>query len=143
MYTKQEASMLREAFWKTFGKYMQPVPSADGQPRNWINYKTGNKHIRIQMDATDSMASICLGIHHKEVSFREDLKQRFHLLQEELDAFPGEWQWQSTEENERYCSVLGSINVYRKEDWPLIISFLKPAIIALDQFWADNKEIFQ
>ncbi|RZK28608.1 MAG: DUF4268 domain-containing protein, partial [Hymenobacter sp.] len=45
MYSKAEATQLRQAFWTTFGQYMAPVPSAEGWPTNWINYKTGLKHV--------------------------------------------------------------------------------------------------
>jgi hypothetical protein len=42
MYTKQEISKQKQAFWTAFGKYMKPVLSADGEEISWLNYKTGN-----------------------------------------------------------------------------------------------------
>ena len=41
MYSKQELSRIREEFWTSFGRYMQPILSADGEKVNWVNYKTG------------------------------------------------------------------------------------------------------
>ena len=51
MYSKHEASQLRQEFWTPFGRYMQPVLSSEGERVNWINYKTGAKHIYFRMDA--------------------------------------------------------------------------------------------
>ena len=49
MYSKAEATQLRQAFWTAFGQYMAPVPSAEGETTNWINYKTGFKHLYFRM----------------------------------------------------------------------------------------------
>jgi hypothetical protein len=37
---------------------MKPVPSASGQPVNWINYKTGIRNIHFKMDADNTSAVI-------------------------------------------------------------------------------------
>ncbi|MFA6248901.1 MAG: DUF4268 domain-containing protein, partial [Mucilaginibacter sp.] len=49
MYSKDQASQLKQAFWTAFGQYMGPVLSAEGLRTNWINYKTGVKHIYFRM----------------------------------------------------------------------------------------------
>ncbi|TVP42967.1 MAG: DUF4268 domain-containing protein, partial [Mongoliibacter sp.] len=38
---------------------------------------------------------------------------------------------------------LADVNVMEKDDWPAIISFLKPRIIALDAFWSNIKPAFE
>lgn len=58
MYTRQEASKLKEEFWTAFGKYMSPIPSAEGLPINWVNYKTGVKDVSFFMEADNKQASI-------------------------------------------------------------------------------------
>jgi hypothetical protein len=46
----------------------------------------------------------------------------------------------SSDEQDRPISViqkiLTGVNIFRNEDWPAIISFLKPRIMALDSFWS-------
>jgi hypothetical protein len=64
MYTKEQASQLKQAFWTAFGQYMGPVLSAEGLRTNWINYKTGVKHIFFRMQADNKMASIAIEIAH-------------------------------------------------------------------------------
>ena len=36
MFSKAEASSLRHEFWTTFGRYLRPQLSADGEKVNWI-----------------------------------------------------------------------------------------------------------
>ena len=50
MFSRQEASQLRKEFWTAFGTYMKPVPSAEGEKVNWLNYKTGEKDVFFKMD---------------------------------------------------------------------------------------------
>ena len=52
MFSKQESSQLKKEFWTAFGLYMKPVPFAEGEKNNWVNYKTGEKHLAFRMDAT-------------------------------------------------------------------------------------------
>ncbi len=60
MYSKQEAANLKREFWTVFGQYMRPVLSADGEQINWVNYKTGEKHVFFKCEA-DSKAARVLG----------------------------------------------------------------------------------
>ena len=62
MYSKDEVSKLKTQFWTSFGQYMKPVPGASGLPANWINYKTGIRHIHFKMDADNTRAVITIEI---------------------------------------------------------------------------------
>jgi hypothetical protein len=64
MYSKEQISKLKTQFWTNFGQYMKPVPSASGQPVNWINYKTGIRNIHFKMDADNTSAVIAVEISH-------------------------------------------------------------------------------
>ena len=57
------------------------------------------------------------------------------------------WQWNETfQSNHKTISSIlkqiDNINILNQSDWPGIISFLKPHIIALDQFWNMVKDEF-
>ena len=60
MYTKQEASLIKKKFWTSFGRYLQPVPNAEGETINWINYKTGIRDIFFRMDVDTRSAQIAI-----------------------------------------------------------------------------------
>lgn len=150
MYTREQSSQIKQAFWTSFGKYMSPVLSAEGEKIKWINYKTGIRYLSFKMNATGKEATIGIEIIHKDPDYAQKLYDQFLLLQEILEKELGEnWQWEQNIENEskqpisRISITLQHCNVFKDSDWPAVISFLKPRIIALDKFWADHKMIFE
>jgi hypothetical protein len=150
MYSKDQASQLKQAFWTAFGQYMGPVLSAEGLRTNWINYKTGVKHIYFKMQADTRSASISIDINHLDIELQQLFFEQFTtyktMLHSTLDE---EWQWtlHSTDEYgktvSRIYTELSPVSIFQKEDWPKLISFFKPRIIALDEFWSDVKVAFE
>jgi hypothetical protein len=66
-YVFQAGSItIKTAILDSFGQYMSPVHSAEGERINWINYKTGEKNIYFRMHADHSKASIAIEITHKD-----------------------------------------------------------------------------
>ncbi|MBS1663742.1 MAG: DUF4268 domain-containing protein [Bacteroidetes bacterium] len=150
MYTKQEISRQKQAFWTAFGKYMKPVLSADFEEISWLNYKTGNKHIGFRMDVDSRRAVVSIVLDHPDGAVRRLHYERFGQLRGILSESLGEddwtWQWDGVDEHGRGIGViykeLGGVNIFRGEDWPAIISFLKPRIMGLDGFWGMVKYEF-
>ena len=150
MFSRKETSELRKEFWTAFGQYMAPVLSAEGEKINWINYKTGVKGIQFKMNAKGNKAQISIEINHPDLIHQELIFEKFgelkKILQEHLEE---EWTWilHSPNEQEKTISKIytevDGINVMRKEDWPALISFFKPRIIALDEFWSVGKYAFE
>ncbi len=150
MYTKQEASKQKQAFWTAFGQYMQPILSAEGLKANWINYKTGVTGIHFKMDVDNTHATIAIVFSHSDADIQAahygQLTQLKAMLQQALGE---EWLWQPmiTDEYGKTISRVGTtlqgVNIYRNEDWPTLISFFKPRIIALDAFWSDARYGFE
>ncbi len=144
MYTKQDTSKQKQAFWTAFGKYMHPILSADGESINWINYKTGNKQFFIKMDVDSKQARIALVVYHPDPALRQRYFERLQKLKFLFEENTGErdWQWlaDKTDEDGKVTSViektLAGVNFFHSEDWGPIISFLKPRLIALDAFWS-------
>ncbi len=71
MYSKDEASQLKQAFWTTFGQYISPILSTDGLKINWVNYKTGIKHLYFRMEADKQIATIAIEISHPDAGIQE------------------------------------------------------------------------
>lgn len=150
MYTKEQASHRKQEFWTRFGKYMAPVLSAEGEKINWINYKTGIRHLNFKMNATQEFADIGIEVGHKDPPHAAALYEQFKMLRPVLEAVLGEeWTWEPKKYNE-HLQLFSSIslqhqpcNILRDSDWPEIISFLKPRIIRLDQFWCEHRMIFE
>ena len=147
MFSKQEASALKQQFWTRFGQYMQPVPGAAGNKINWINYKTGIKDIYFKMDAANGSASIGIVMAQADPEHQKKFFNHLILMQHELHAVLHEpWQWHLHEQDAQgkilsriYTSITG-VSVLNKTNWPAIISFFKPRLMALDAFWAEAKD---
>jgi hypothetical protein len=149
MYSKDQASQLKQQFWTTFGQYITPHPSAEGVKINWVNYKTGIKHLYFRMQAENRSASIGIEIAHPDAGIQELFFEQFKELRLVLaDALQEEWQWglHTTDEYgktiSRIYKQLDGISIFDRNDWPALISFFKPRIIALDEFWSDAKYSF-
>ena len=149
MYTKEQTSQLRQAFWTTFGQYMSPVPSAEGLKINWPNYKTGLKNVYFRMRAEKKSASIAIEITHPDPELRELFFEQFLELKTYLhELMQEEWEWEvhatseAGESISRIYREVSPVNVFDKEDWPALISFFKPRLIALDEFWSNAQYSF-
>lgn len=151
MYSRQESAALKQEFWTRFGQYMQPVLSAEGMPVNWINYKTGERNIFFKMFADNKHAYIGIEITHKEAGLRELYFQQFQELANFLnDCLKEAWIWQPEYTDfetgktiSRIYTKLEQVSIFKQEDWPAMIAFLKPRIIALDEFWNNVKPVFE
>ena len=150
MYTRQEASQLKQAFWTTFGQYMAPVLSAEGEKINWVNYKTGEKGISFRLEADNKEASAFIELNDPDPGMQQLYFEQFEQLSHLFNAEMGpRWTWNLHMNNEYGkivsrigCNMLG-ISVLNKEDWPQLISFFKEKITALDAFWSQVKYSFE
>jgi len=149
MYSKQEASILRQQFWTNFGQYLAPVPASTGSKINWINYKTGIKNINFKMDAGTDHVYIAIEITHNDREIHQTYFNYLEKLKPELeDILSEKWTWEpGVSINGKMLSRVyhtgSNVNILNQTGWPEIISFLKHRIILLDRFWTANKEIFE
>jgi hypothetical protein len=150
MYTREEISKQKQAFWTAFGKYMRPVLSADGLPVSWLNYKTGVPGISFKMDADRDHAVIMILLSNNNVAIQQSHYDQFLQLKGMLEDSLEEqdWIWQQADmeagkHNSTISKTLKGVNVLNPSDWADIISFLKPRIIALDNFWSLTKPAFE
>ncbi|MET3980094.1 hypothetical protein ABIB62_002563 [Mucilaginibacter sp. UYP25] len=150
MYSKDQASQLKQAFWTAFGQYMAPVLSGEGLRTNWINYKTGVKNIFFKMQADKNTASIAIEISHPDIELQQLFFEQFGSYKTMLHSTLGEeWQWQLHTTDDygktisRIYTEISPVNIFQKDNWPTLISFFKPRIIALDEFWSDVKVAFE
>jgi hypothetical protein len=149
MYTREQASQLKQAFWTAFGQYMAPVPSAEGIKVNWSNYKTGLKNVYFRMEADNKKATIAIELTHPDMDIQEIFYEQFVELKNILHSYLNEeWIWalHTRDENERTISriyqQISPVSIFNQDHWPELISFFKPRIMALDEFWSNAKYAF-
>lgn len=150
MYSKQETSQLRQDFWTTFGQYMNPLLSAEGEKINWVNYKTGEKNIAFRMNADNQKAISSIELNHKDRDIQHIYFDQFLQFKELLhQTLEEEWIWHLHVHDEhgrvisRIFQELSGVSIFKKEDWPRLISFFKQRIMALDEFWNEVKYAFE
>ncbi|WP_181182412.1 DUF4268 domain-containing protein [Sphingobacterium lumbrici] len=149
MYSREETKKLKEHFWTTFGQYMAAVPSSDMERINWVNYKTGIKNLFFRMDVTNKKATIMIEMSQPDEGIRNLVFEQFLEFKPVFQAtLQEEWDWSNVYYDEygkqisRISISLESVSIFKREDWPALISFFKPRIIALDEFWSAAKYSF-
>ena len=150
MYSQAEAARLRHAFWTTLGQYLAPIPSAEGLPTNWINYRTGLKNVYFRMQADTRHARIGIELTQPDAGIRALFFEQFLELRGLLhEALGEEWTWEADAVDahglplSRISTELAPANVFDRADWPALISFFKPRLLALDAFWVDAQWSFE
>lgn len=129
---------------------MKPIPSFEGEKVNWLNYKTGEKDVLFKLDADNKKAIIAIKIVHSDLQIQQLYFERFKQLKTLFTNTVGEnWTWNLHDKDENdeivssiFCQI-NSVSVFNKEDWPKLISFFKPKIIALDEFWSSARYSFE
>lgn len=150
MYSRAEASKIKEAFWTAFGRFMAIHPNSEGEKINWVNYHTGFKDVYFRMDVDQKKAAISIQFTHPDALMRtlyyDKLEEFYTWFAESMGE---EWIWVPEMQNEQGKLIskvyleLPSVNIFKQEQWPEIVSFLKPRIIALDAFWNEVKDAFE
>ena len=146
MYTKLQTAQLKKEFYTSLGHYMAPIPNAHGHHINWINYHTGIKHIYCRIDVERTHASIGIELTHPFSSDRMQCFATWLQLQNMWHRHVGEtWHWQAEAETDgqkiisRISHSIQNVTFLSKTDWPHLISFFKPRLIAFDDFWLSTK----
>ncbi|RYY22617.1 MAG: DUF4268 domain-containing protein [Chitinophagaceae bacterium] len=145
MYDKK----IKEAFWAVFGKYMSLQPSGSGQKINWINYKTGVKYLHFRLAADDKKAGMYIELSHPDLELQQQmfnqLLQDKYMLNTDPDLHwlytPGITNTEGRIISKVFVEQFGP-NVYFRSDWPAIISFLKSALVIVDLFWTEQRDIY-
>jgi len=150
LYSRKEIASIKESFWIAFGRYISLHLNSEGEKTNWINYKTGYKDLYFRMEADQKKASISIQITHgdkeKQKLFFERLESLKRIFEETMNE---KWNWELDSEDEygkpvaKIGITLKDVNVLQQERWPEIISFLKPRMIKLDEFWNNVKDLFE
>ena len=129
---------------------MTPVLSAEGEKISWMNYKTGEKNIFFRLHADNKNASIAIELTHNDAGIQQLYFEQFLQLKKLLeDAAGEEWIWQLHTTDDygktisRIYTELQDVSIFKREDWPKLISFFKPRIVALDEFWSNVKYAFE
>lgn len=106
--------------------------------------------MNFRMRADKNSASIAIELTHPDIELQELFFEQFQELKNVLHSCLGEeWEWllHATDDEGRTISKIykeiASVNIFNRDDWPTLISFFKPRIISLDEFWSDARYTFE
>lgn len=106
--------------------------------------------MHFKMDAENNRATIAIVLTHKDPARQAIFFQLLQQLRPVLEnTLQEKWQWKlhGTDENNTLTSAvytsMDGVSIFRKDNWPAIISFFKPRMIALDAFWNEVKYGFE
>lgn len=149
MYSKEAAKQLKESFWTALGRYMSLHLNHEGREINWINYKTGIKGLTFRKDADQHQAFIAIEVADTSTPDGATIFERLGEYRSILHGMTGEeWHWDETPRYDinkvvgRISATMEGVNIYNRNDWPAIFTFLKDRMIHLDAFWCVYHEAF-
>ena len=144
------SSSKSQHFWKSFGQYMAPIPSAEGDKINWINYKTEVRFIKFIINVVNDTVIIGIELYNPDMTLQgEQFEQLLQLKKQFIGTCGVDWTWAkyvTDAHGKILCNItctLFEANITNETNWPVIISFLKPRLILLDRFWSNYKFVFQ
>ena len=101
------------------------------------------------MEADKTTATISIELAHPDSGIRELFFEQFREFKNILHTTTGEeWLWElhhtddSGKATSRIYQQTTGVSIFNKNEWPALISFFKPRIIALDEFWSMVKDGF-
>jgi len=102
------------------------------------------------MQADNRSAYIAIEMAYPDAGIQELQFEQFIELKTMLHTYLNEeWEWQlhTLDEHHKTISriirILPSTSIFNRNDWPALISFFKPRIIALDEFWSVAQYSFE
>jgi hypothetical protein len=150
MYNKEQASLVKESFWRALGQKMATQLSSDGEKIKWINYETGVRHLSFKMDADRHTAIIKIEITHPDPGIHELMYAQFVELKPLVDEYlKDDWVWIYKQKNaagkevSMIYNILENVNIFRPSDQQAIYNFFRKELIALDELWCNINPAFE
>jgi hypothetical protein len=146
MYSKEEAKKLRLEFWQKLSNRTRRLPGQKGRKRLWIFDNTGIKGLDLRFDVGREKIIVALEINRKKEEDRLKLFEKLEAakgLFEELFGDPLIWDFAYVKDNGReVCRVYVEQpgDIYVKESWPRIFSFLIDRMMRLEKAFLEVKD---
>ncbi len=141
MFSKEEASNLREEFWTSFGKSF---------PRKWILYRTKIKGLAFKFDAGRRDLNVAIEINSNNSTKNELLFEQFQALKSILTdcipniVFDDNYVLNSGKSvHWIYTPYPDKFSIYNKNTWGAAFLFMKDNMSALEEFFEDYKDFIE
>lgn len=144
MFSKKEAKEIRLEFWNQFKKWSATLRAKKGKKGRWIMNDTGIKQVKLKFHFDKNIALTGIEIDTRNLEKRIALWEKFISLRKALNEkadFPIQWEKEYILENQktvsRIFSRLDNVNIYKREDWKKVNSFLYKTMTLYEDFFLE------
>lgn len=141
MFSKEEASLLRQEFWTSFGKSF---------PRKWLLYNTQIKGFTFKFEASRKKAMVCIDIQHPETIGSELLFDQMlslkGLLKTELPEiiYDDSYKLENGKVIHRiYILHKDKFSIYNKNTWRSCYEFFIEHMTKFELFFYEYEDIIK
>lgn len=138
MFSKEEASRLRQEFWTSFGKSF---------PRKWILYNTKIKGFSFKFYFDTKKAMVLV-----EISGDLDNRVKYFWKMQSMENMLSEY-WEDAIFNDDYILENKGVSVvfvekqgvciHNKATWQETMEFLYDKMLRLEEFWQEYEDFFK
>jgi len=149
MFTKEEEKQIRFDFWSELNDQLDQVRGVNGNKVNWTNFNTHIRHLYFRMEADQQGTRLCIDLQFPDESIRSLFYEQFTEFEQKLSDHFGDlliwtprFDHTNGKEIARIAISLDGPNLFKREDWPAMHTFLVDNFKKLERFWSDFSEIF-
>lgn len=149
MYSKEEKKNLKIEFWDTLNETLSAKGKSKGRNLEWMNYPTQLKPLFFRMEADESAARMCIDVQFMNDGIREVYFEQFQEFENILKKSLGEdlkfvkdYEHWNGKTISRIYTELPNVNIFDKNDWEKMQSFLVEKFLLVDEFWLEFCEVF-
>lgn len=139
MFSKEEATQLREEFWISFGKSF---------PRKWILYNTKIKDLSFKFYFDTKKAMVLLDIEshqEKRQLYYQKMVSLKSLLQEKIPnvLFEEKFYLDNGKEISRIYVEKQNVCIHNKNTWQEAMFFLNETMLLFENFWFEYEDFIK
>lgn len=149
MFTKEEEKQIRLDFWGELNAQLERTRGVNGNKVNWTNFNTRIKHLYFRMEADQFGVRLCIDLQFPDEGIRSLFYEQFTEFENKLNHHFGDalvWIPQFDHSNgkeiARIAAEKDGLNLFKREDWPVMHSFLLENFKKLERFWSEFGEVF-
>ncbi len=150
MFNREESKAIRLEFWERFHHYSAIRRRQKGKPAKWMLDKTGIKQLKLKFHIDTDHALTGIDIETRNLDIRISIFHRLEELKPRLEEKMGtslEWELEhilpTGKSISRVSLKLMGVNLYNKEDWPVIFPFFYKNMMKLESFFEEYADIFR
>jgi hypothetical protein len=147
MLSKNEIKQLRLQFWSEFDEYSVRKKKRLRKPLKWIMNNTGIKQFKLKFRFDEENATVGMDVETRNLDKRIEVFGKLGRLKTIMESALGQpliWELEHTLPTGKSISCayleLKNVNIYRKEDWSVVMDFFYKNMLILEKVYTEYKD---